>query len=204
MLTTNPVMAQQILTHILSQIIQQIKPSSLKIQLSPDSRFICIRYASGSQPEVHIEPIIQQMIEQVHWELHYDADKGLQTIGLKTSKRRALLLVIDDNEGLIHLLQRYLTDEAYNVMSAPNTEEGLEIIPQLQPDAIILDVMMPGIDGWELLQRLRTRRETEFIPVIICSVINDPELAFALGASQYVSKPVTREALRLALQQLRI
>ena len=204
MLTTNPIMAQQILTHILSQIIQQVRPSSLRIQLSDDNHFIRIRYEGDSHPDLHIEPIIRQMIEQIHWELQCDAKDGTQTIGLKSSKRRALLLVIDDNEGLIHLLQRYLTDDAYNVMSAPNTEEGLQLIPQLQPDAIILDVMMPGIDGWELLQRLRTRRETAFIPVIICSVINDPELAFALGASQYVAKPVTREALRLALQQLRV
>jgi CheY-like chemotaxis protein len=101
-------------------------------------------------------------------------------------------------------LQRYLTDDAYTVMSIPNTEAGLQMIQQLQPDAIILDVMMPGIDGWEILQRLRTRAETQFIPVIICSVINDAELAFALGASQYVPKPVTREALRLALQQIRV
>ena len=117
---------------------------------------------------------------------------------------KALILLIDDNEGLSHLLQRYLNDDAYTVMSAPNTEEGLRLIQQLQPDVIILDVMMPGIDGWELLQRLRTNRETQLIPVIICSVINDPELAFALGASQYVPKPVTREALRTALQQLRV
>ncbi|MBA3868508.1 MAG: response regulator [Anaerolineae bacterium] len=204
MLTTNPVMAQQILTHILSQIIQQVRPSSLTIQMPNDTQFIRIQYENKSHPNVHIEPIIFQMIEQVNWELENTTYNDVQIIGLKSSKRRALLLVIDDNEGLIHLLQRYLTDDAYNVMSAPNTEAGLQSITQLQPDAIILDVMMPGIDGWELLQRLRTRRETEFIPVIICSVINDPELAFALGASYYVSKPVTREALRLALQKIRV
>jgi CheY-like chemotaxis protein len=197
-------MAQQILTHILSQIIQQVKPSNLNIKLSEAAPFIRICYADNSHPQLHIEPIILQMIEQVQWELEYGEANGRQEISLKSSERRALVIVIDDNEGLIHLLQRYLTDDAYTVMSVPNSEQGLEIIPQLQPDAIILDVMMPGIDGWELLQRLRTRRETAYIPVIICSVINDPELAFALGASHYVSKPVTREALRLALQQLRV
>ena len=203
-LTTNPTIAQQVLTHILSQIIQQVRPPNLRIQLQDDSEFVRIQYENNSDSQLQIEPIIQQMIRQVRWELQYDTNDKIQMIGLKSSKRRALLLVIDDNEGLIHLLQRYLTDDAYNVMSAPNTEEGLQIVPQLQPDAILLDVMMPGIDGWEVLQRLRTRPETASIPVIICSVINDPELAFALGASQYVPKPVTREVLRLALQQLRI
>lgn len=200
MLTTNPIIAQQILTHILSQIIQQVRPSDLKIQLFDDPHFIRVLYGGVSQPDLHIEPTIRQMMEQVRWELQHDAGE----IGLKSSKRRSLLLIIDDNEGLLHLLQRYLTDDVYTVMPVPNTEQGLNIIPQLRPDAIILDVMMPGMDGWEVLQRLRTRQETQFTPVIICSVINDPELAFALGASQYVAKPVTRESLLLALQALEI
>lgn len=204
MLTTNPVMAQQILTHILSQIIQQVRPPNLTIQLSDEAHFIRVQYDGEPHPDLHIEPIIHQMMEQVHWELDYDTSEGRQEIRLKSFRQRALLLVIDDNEGLIHLLQRYLTDEAYSVTTVPNTEEGLQRIPQLQPDAIILDVMMPGIDGWEVLQRLRTRRETRLTPVIICSVINDPELAFALGASTYLPKPITREALRAALHQVRV
>jgi CheY-like chemotaxis protein len=203
-LTTNCIIAQQILTHILSQIIQQIEPHELQIQLFDEPCFIRIRYPDTSQPRLQIEPIIQEMMEQVQWALQYDAGDKVQEIGLISSRRRALLLVIDDNEGSIHLLQRYLTDDSYTVMSVPNTEQGLRMIPQLQPDVIILDVMMPGIDGWELLQRLKTLRETQLIPVIICSVINDPELAFALGASQYVPKPVTREALLHALHALQI
>lgn len=204
MLTTNLVMAQQILTHILSQIIQQARPSSLSIHLSDEADFMRMRYAAEAQSRLHIEPIIQQMMDQIEWEIHYRFANSVQEVCLKSGQRKALILLIDDNEGLSHLLQRYLTDDAYTVMSAPNTEAGLQLIQQLQPDAIILDVMMPGIDGWEVLQRLRTCRETQSIPVIICSVINDPELAFALGASQYVAKPVTREALRLALQQIRV
>ena len=200
MLTTNLVMAQQILTHILSQIIQQVQPASLSIQLLEGSHFIRMRYPGDARPD--IKPVIQQMMEQIEWELQACDSEGLQEIQLASSQRSALILLIDDNEGLTHLLQRYLTDDAYTVMSVPNTEEGLQRIQQLQPDAIILDVMMPGIDGWELLQRLRTRGET--VPVIICSVINDPELAFALGASHYIPKPVTREALRSVLQQLQI
>jgi CheY-like chemotaxis protein len=204
LLTTNHIVAQQILTHILSQIIQQVRPASLSIQLFDNNRLMRMQYADDSQPNLEIKPIIQQMMAQINWELDYDGVGGMQEIWLKVSQRNVLLILIDDNEGLTHLLQRYLTDDAYKVMSVPNTEEGLRIIQQVQPDAIILDVMMPGMDGWELLQRLRTGGETQLIPVIICSVINDPELAYALGASQYVPKPVTREALRSALQQLQI
>lgn len=203
-LTTNLMVAQQILTHLLSQIIQQVRPSNLMILLAEDEHFMRLRYRADAEMTLHIESIIQQMMEQIHWEFSTGMVEDSQEITLRSCQRKALILLIDDNEGLIHLLQRYLTDDAYTVMSAPNTEEGLELIQQLQPDAIILDVMMPGIDGWELLQRLRTRAETQYIPVIICSVINDPELAFALGASHYIPKPVTRDALRLALQHVRV
>jgi CheY-like chemotaxis protein len=200
MLTTNLVMAQQVLTHVLSQIIQQAQPANLSIQLLEGSSFMKIHYPGASRPD--IKPVIQQMMAQIGWELHAITTQNMEEIRLTSSQHSALILLIDDNEGLTHLLQRYLTDDAYTVMSVPNTDEGLQLIQQLQPDAIILDVMMPGMDGWELLQRLRTRGET--VPVIICSVINDPELAFALGASHYIPKPVTREALRSALQQLQI
>jgi CheY-like chemotaxis protein len=203
-LTTNHIIARQIITHILSQIIQQARPSSLRIQLLDNMPFIRVWYEGDSPLNLQIEPIIRQMMTQLHWELQYDAEDGMQGIGLKSSRRRVLILVIDDNEGLIHLLQRYLSDDTCTVMSVPNTEQGLHSIPQLQPDVIILDIMMPGMDGWELLQRLRTRLETKLIPVVICSVINDPELAFALGASQYILKPVTREAFLNTLQTLQI
>ena len=186
LMTTNHTIAQQVLTHILSQIIQQARPSSLKIHLSDDMHFIQVWYEGMSPLNLHFEPIIRQMMTQLHWELQYDTKEGSQGMGLKSSRRRTLILVIDDNEGLIQLLQGYLTDDTCTVMSVPNTEQGLHSIAQLQPDVIILDVMMPGMDGWELLQRLQTRGETELIPVIICSVINDPELAFALGASHYI------------------
>jgi CheY-like chemotaxis protein len=70
------------------------------------------------------------------------------------------------------------------------------------PDAIILDVMMPEMDGWEFLQRLRARPETALIPVVICSIFNDPELAYSLGASLYLPKPVSRDNVLKALRQL--
>jgi CheY-like chemotaxis protein len=204
LMTTNLIVAQQILTHLLSQVIQQVRPTALSMHLFEDSTFMRMRYPADGQPNLEIKPVIQQMMAQVGWELNYRGTGGAQEICLTSSGRSALILLIDDNEGLTHLIQHYLTEDGYTVMSIPNTEAGLAMVPQLQPDAIILDVMMPGIDGWELLQRLRTREATRFIPVIICSVINDPELAFALGASQYVPKPVNRETLRLALQQLRV
>ncbi len=78
--------------------------------------------------------------------------------------------------------------------------EGLRLADDLAPAAIILDIMMPEVDGWELLQRLHTRASTSGIPVIICSAFSDPELAFSLGAASCLSKPLQRQDLLVALR----
>ena len=99
------------------------------------------------------------------------------------------------------MLDRYLTGLDLHVVAAGNGPAGLALARELAPAAIVLDVMMPDVDGWEVLQTLRTQPETRGIPVIICSVFDDPELAAALGASHFLSKPVSREALLAALRQ---
>ncbi len=203
MIPANLTLAQQILTHLLSQVIQQFCPPSLRIQLMQGDPFLRLRCAGTAQPTLHLRPIIQQMLEQIHWELQYTLTNGLQEICLMSSRRRAFIAMIDDDGGLSHMLQRCLMEDAYTVISVPGTDEGLRILQQMQPQALILDVMMRGTNGWEMLQRLRTSEETRAIPVIICSALHDPELAFALGASSCVARPVSRDSLRLALQQIR-
>ena len=101
-------------------------------------------------------------------------------------------------------MERYLTDRPCRVVAALSGREGLRLAQELQPDAIILDVMMPEMDGWELLQRLRTSPRTSNIPIIICSVFNDPELAYSLGASLFLPKPVSRDDVLGALSQLKV
>jgi CheY-like chemotaxis protein len=112
------------------------------------------------------------------------------------------VLVIDDNEGLVELLGRYLTGHNCRVTAATSGQEGLKLAQELLPDAIILDVMMPEMDGWEFLQRLRAQPQMGATPVIICSIFNDPELAYSLGASANLPKPVGRRDVLDVLRQL--
>jgi CheY-like chemotaxis protein len=74
----------------------------------------------------------------------------------------------------------------------------------LKPAAILLDVMMPAMDGWEVLQALQTNPQTGTVPVIICSVFNDPDLAYSLGADRFLAKPINRDDVLDALQSLGI
>lgn len=105
------------------------------------------------------------------------------------------LLVIDDNADLVALLQRYLAAYRVRVVGTTDTEEGLRLAGSLRPCVITLDVMMPEQDGWEVLQRLRQDPATANIPVVICSILREARLAAAMGASAYITKPVTQAEL---------
>jgi CheY-like chemotaxis protein len=112
------------------------------------------------------------------------------------------VLVIDDNPDLIDLFRRYLADNPCRVVGAPDSRHALDLARELQPQAILLDVMMPDQDGWELLQRFKVEPETKAIPIIICSVLREEKLAQSLGASGFVAKPVTQQALKAVLTPL--
>lgn len=106
-----------------------------------------------------------------------------------------LLLVIDDNTTFVDLFQRYLAYSNWRVLGAASSSEARRVIGQTRPAVIVLDVMMPREDGWEMLRKLRSEEDTRQIPVIICSVLNERELALTLGARNYLPKPVTQRAL---------
>jgi CheY-like chemotaxis protein len=114
------------------------------------------------------------------------------------------ILIVEDNPGVSELYQRYLQGSPWRPTLLANPAETLSRAQELHPAAIILDVLMPETDGWSVLQTLRATPELARIPVIICSVINDPELATALGAAASLKKPLSRlelmEALHTATQ----
>ena len=207
--SADPVLAQQIFTHLLSQAIQQARPDELHVQVmvQAEGATATLRYrpeAGQSKMGIHA-PIVVQLTERLGWQMEQSEDAaGRCVVTVRTNPYGPSVLVIDDNQGLVELLRRYLTGLMCRVWTATNGSAGLELAAQLSPDAIILDVMMPEMDGWELLQRLRSHPSTAAIPVIICSVFNDPELAYSLGASTILTKPVKQTDLVDALRQLRV
>lgn len=114
----------------------------------------------------------------------------------------ATILIIDDNQDALQLVQRYLTDTHYHPVVTRSPVEGLALAQQVMPQAILLDVMLPGMDGWETLARLRRHPATEQIPVIICTILPEEQLAQALGASGFLRKPLARDELLQTLQEL--
>ncbi|MBM4141300.1 MAG: diguanylate cyclase [Nitrospira sp.] len=113
-----------------------------------------------------------------------------------------LILVAEDDLPTAELLTLHLTQSGYKVAHAFDGEEAIEKTKNLKPFAITLDIMLPKKDGWEVLQELKSDPKTTSIPVIIHSIVNNKELAFALGATDYLLKPLEKEALILKLEEI--
>jgi DNA-binding response OmpR family regulator len=105
------------------------------------------------------------------------------------------VLVIDDDESIRDVLWRFLSQEGFNVTTAVGGEEGLRLAKQIHPDVITLDVMMPRMDGWTVLESLRNDPHLTMTPVIMMSFVNDANLGLALGATEYINKPIDLDEL---------
>ena len=111
------------------------------------------------------------------------------------------VLVIDDDSAARTLMERLLAREGYAVVLAEDGEEGLRLARARRPDVITLDVMMPGLDGWAVLAALKSDPEVAEIPVVMLTVVDDRHMGLALGASEYLTKPVDRLRLQAVLRR---
>ncbi len=113
------------------------------------------------------------------------------------------VLVVDDEVAVLDLMTRYLTREGFHVVTATTGAEALPLARQTRPCAITLDVMMPGMDGWAVLTALKNDPQLADIPVIMCTMVDDKTMGYALGATEYLVKPIDRKRLAAILKKYR-
>ena len=109
-----------------------------------------------------------------------------------TSVSQKRILVVDDDPRLLHIVEMYLRIEGYDVKTASNGEDGLREVDNQQPDLVILDIMMPGMDGIEACKKIRTNPQTANVPVLMFSALSgddDVERARLAGANHLITKP---------------
>jgi signal transduction histidine kinase/DNA-binding response OmpR family regulator len=107
----------------------------------------------------------------------------------------AEVLVIEDDPSAVRLLRTYLESDGYRVRVAGDGEQGLADARRDPPAAIVLDVILPGLDGWDVLRQLKSDESLRDVPVVIVTVVDEREVGLALGAADYLIKPVDRRAL---------
>jgi PAS domain S-box-containing protein len=115
----------------------------------------------------------------------------------------AMVVLIDDDPSMQELLERSLGKRGIRVRGALNGVEGMRLVRELSPDAIVLDVMMPGMDGWTVLTELKNDLELAHIPVVMLTIVDQRELGIMLGAAEYLLKPVDPDRLTSVLERLR-
>jgi CheY-like chemotaxis protein/two-component sensor histidine kinase len=111
------------------------------------------------------------------------------------------ILVIDDDPTARQLLKRNLEEQGYEVIIAEGGEQGIALAKSEMPAAITCDIQMPNVDGWEVLQQLKDDPDTESIPVIMVSMVDDGKKGIALGAVEHLRKPVNREQLKSVISR---
>jgi signal transduction histidine kinase/CheY-like chemotaxis protein len=109
------------------------------------------------------------------------------------------VVVIEDDRPSLDLMTAYLAGADLQVTTAGDGQTGLDAVRRVRPAAVLLDIRLPGIDGWAVLQALKTEPETRSIPVIVVSIVDEQARGAALGAAAYLVKPVSRDALLSAL-----
>ena len=113
------------------------------------------------------------------------------------------VLVIDDDAAVRDLMARFLGKEGFQVVAAAGGEEGLRLARERSPDVITLDVLMPGMDGWSVLAALKADAALADIPVVMLTMLDDRNLGYALGAADYLTKPIDRDRLVTVLERYR-
>jgi len=199
-----PSLLRQLLLSALSWVVRHCGAQVITLEGQPERGHAAVRIGFRAS-----SPIVDLAGSEVDYlcralgvalDLRHSGDHTQLELLIPLGKRH-LVLVIEDNPAVIEMYTRMLQDtDMYELSSAPTPEAAAAMAESINPDVIILDILMPGQNGWSLLRSLRGKRATRDIPVLVCSVFDEPELAMSLGATEFLRKPVSTEQLVRALE----
>jgi CheY-like chemotaxis protein len=147
-------------------------------------------------------PISRHLIEMHGGQIAVESEVGMGSTFTFTLPKGRPILAIDDEEDAILYYRRYLEKRGFFVVGVTDSRDAVLRARQLQPDAILLDILMPAIDGWAIIEELKQLEQTRDIPVIVCSVLDEAGQGFSLGAADYLVKPFEEGDLVRALNRL--
>jgi PAS domain S-box-containing protein len=129
------------------------------------------------------------------------AEKRSETPQVREPEHAPIVLVVDDDPNARELLSRHLRRGGYAVRMAANGEEAMQLTRTLQPDVVMLDVLMPQMDGWAVLSAMKEDPVLAEIPVIMVTIVDNQNIGFSLGAADYLIKPIDRDRLVRAVEK---
>jgi CheY-like chemotaxis protein len=199
------------LLNLLTVAIQRAPGSAVRVKTVPQQWQVEIEVRctgltpapdSPSDDEAASLDMARRLAELTKSTLNYTLDRDAFAATLTASTLEGWpVLVIDDNADTLQLMERYASGTRYRFVGTQDPEQALTLAEQLAPQVIVLDVMMPQIDGWRVLSQLRQYPLTRNTPIIVCTILAQEALALSLGASAFIRKPVTRQLLLQALDR---
>lgn len=203
--TVHPAALRQALITAVGRLTQHVSPGELAIYaaLADGSVRITLTGPADSDRQPTKDHLTRDIITPrgATVEAQAKGDRLFLWLTLPSIGERTVL-VVEDNLDMVHFYQRCTAGTPYRVAHLPERQDMIEAIEAAGPDIVVLDVMLPDVDGWQLLTHLYERLSTRSIPVIVCSVVKEEELALSLGAALFLAKPVRPRQFVQALDQV--
>jgi CheY-like chemotaxis protein len=200
-----PGVVREVIVQVVSALIQNSPGGQVEVEAFSAGKAATVQLSAGPPQQFCRRDLLDSALRIAQtYGMSYEAEQNATAYSLRLRwplARYYHLLVVEDNRGATTLYERYLADTEWEMHVAADPRLAVDLARSKHADAVLLDVMMPQTDGWTVLQALKLDPDTASIPVVICSVVDDPELGLALGAAAYLTKPVTRPGLLEALQR---
>ncbi len=197
----HPSALHQVLIDTITGLLKRMAAGSLVIQARAAEERIEISLAGGAwtATEEADHHLGRELLATYGGSLTlHPGERAFAVVSLPAAAQ-ITVLVIDDNADLVHFYRRCTQGTRFRVVHSTDVVRLFEVIEAQQPDIVVLDVMLPDADGWEILAQLHNHPATRALPVIVCTVVRAEELALALGAAEFVAKPVSRQQFLEAL-----
>jgi CheY-like chemotaxis protein len=200
-----PAVLQQVLLNIITHLVQNGYQGQLRLSSRADEegQKVCLELDPAPAAKGLEMGSLEALTGMLGAELRAQAEGPSFVIQIVFgATRQVTVLVVDDNSQVVHLYQRYCANTRYNIAHMTSGAGLMERLAESPVDVLMIDVLLPDVDGWELLLQLHCNPKTANIPVIICSVLGSKEMAATLGAAGFLSKPIERKALLGALDEI--
>lgn len=189
---------RQVLTLAFSFAIQRASGHWLEVSATSEGDWVCLGLSFSAPPgSLDLQSLASvaraAQVQHITCELQEVGDgRWCLSLQLRALEQRKVL-VVEDNPGAIQLYRRYLAQsEEWSVAGVEDARIAADVARHMQPAVIVLDIMMPRLDGWAVLRALKSQPETAQTPIIVCSIFDDTPLARSLGASACLKKPVSQ------------
>ncbi|MBC7235738.1 MAG: response regulator [Chloroflexi bacterium] len=203
---THPVALRQILLSLLTLTIRCAEEGAVTIAISDEEgcvRIIARCCAALCPEDKGILTMLRRLLDVCEGQIRTWMEGKRFCAEIRLPRvRQNVVLVLDDNQDTLKLFERYSADTEWRVVGTSDPVAVFALAEEVQPAVIVLDVMMPQLDGWTMLGRLAEHPSTGHIPIVVCTILPHEELALSLGVSGFLQKPVSRDRFLATLRDL--